>query len=161
MSDAEALIRRLSAASQTLALAESCTAGLVADCLVRVAGASRVLWGSYVCYTEGAKIAMLGLDRGLLCGYGAVSRETACAMAQGTLERSGADIAAGVTGLAGPEGDGSSTPVGTVWIATAVRGMDVQAKVFQYPGARQEVRRAAAKTVIQELLRRLALPYMD
>ncbi|MDR0628106.1 MAG: nicotinamide-nucleotide amidohydrolase family protein [Treponema sp.] len=156
MGDAEAVISRLAAASQTIALAESCTAGLAADLLAQVPGASQVLWGSYVSYTEAAKIAMLGLDAGILRRYGAVSRETACAMALGALQRSPADIAAAVTGLAGPEGDGSPVPVGTVWIATAVRGMAVEAQVFQYAGSRQEVRSAAAGTVIKELLRRLS-----
>ncbi|MDR0721843.1 MAG: CinA family protein [Treponema sp.] len=158
MGDAEEVISRLSAASKTIVLAESCTAGLVADLLAQVPGASRVFWGSYVSYTGAAKIAMLGLDAGILCRYGAVSRETACAMAQGALQRSRADIAAAITGLAGPEGDGSPVPVGTVWIATAVRGMEVQATVFQYTGSRQEVRSAAAGTVIKELIRRLSLP---
>ncbi|MDR1985682.1 MAG: CinA family protein [Treponema sp.] len=156
MSDAEEVISRLSAASQTIALAESCTAGLAADLLAQVPGASRVFWGSYVSYTEAAKIAMLGLDEGILRQYGAVSRETACAMALGALRQSRADIAAAVTGLAGPEGDGTSAPVGTVWIATVLRGREVQAQAFQYTGSRQGVRRAAAEAVIKELLRRLS-----
>ncbi|MDR3114886.1 MAG: CinA family protein [Treponema sp.] len=156
MSDAEEVISRLSAASQTIVLAESCTAGLVADLLAQVPGASRVLWGSYVSYTGAAKIAMLGLDEEILRRYGAVSRETACAMAQGALQRSRADIAAAVTGLAGPEGDGSPVPVGTLWIATVGRGMGVEAQVFQYTGSRQAVRSAAAGAVIRELIRRLS-----
>ncbi|MHB9291786.1 CinA family protein [Hollandina sp. SP2] len=156
MSDAEEVISRLSAASQTIVLAESCTAGLAADLLVQVPGASRVFWGSYVSYTEAAKIAMLGLDEGILRQYGAVSRETACAMAQGALHRSRADIAVAVTGLAGPEGDGTPVPVGTVWIATVLRRREAQAHVFQYTGSRQGVRRAAAEAVIKELLRRLS-----
>ncbi|MDR2798191.1 MAG: CinA family protein [Treponema sp.] len=157
MNDAEEVISRLATASQTLVLAESCTAGLAADLLAQVPGASRVLWGSYVSYTGAAKIAMLGLDEGILRRYGAVSRETACAMAQGALQRSRAAIAAAVTGLAGPEGDGTPVPVGTVWIATAVRGKEVQAHMFQYTGSRQEVRSAAAEAVIKELIRRLSL----
>ncbi|MDR2633633.1 MAG: CinA family protein [Treponema sp.] len=157
MSDAAALMSRLSAASQTLVLAESCTAGLVADLVAQVPGASRVFWGAYVSYTVAAKITMLGVDEGIIRRYGAVSRETVCAMAQGALQHSGADIAAAVTGLAGPEGDGTPVPVGTLWIATALRGKDVQAQVFHYTGSRQEVRSAAAGAVIQELIRRLSL----
>ncbi|MDR2394310.1 MAG: nicotinamide-nucleotide amidohydrolase family protein [Treponema sp.] len=157
MSDAATVISRLAAASQTLVLAESCTAGLVADLLAQVPGASQVFWGAYVSYTVAAKIAMLGVDEGIIRRYGAVSRETACAMAQGALQRSGADIAVAVTGLAGPEGDGTPVPVGTLWIATVLRGREEQAKVFHYTGSRQEVRSAAARAVIQELICRLSL----
>ena len=78
---AEKLIRVLGESSRTLVLAESCTAGLISDLLVRVPGASSVFWGSFVCYTMAAKISMLGLDSGRLSLYGPVSRETACDMA--------------------------------------------------------------------------------
>ncbi|MDR2257578.1 MAG: nicotinamide-nucleotide amidohydrolase family protein, partial [Treponema sp.] len=98
---AENLVKKLYAASWTLVLAESCTAGLASDLIARIPGASRVLWGSFVCYTVEAKISMLGLNRDLIEKYGAVSRETACAMAEGALEKSGAPLAAAVTGLAG------------------------------------------------------------
>lgn len=157
MSDAEKVISCLAAASQTLVVAESCTAGLVADLLAQVPGASRVFWGAYISYTVAAKITMFGLDAAMIRRYGAVSRETACAMAQSALQQSGAAMAAAVTGLAGPEGDGTNVPVGTVWIATAVRGEEVQAQVFHYTGSRQELRCAAAGAVIGELIRRLSL----
>ncbi|MDR3140001.1 MAG: nicotinamide-nucleotide amidohydrolase family protein, partial [Treponema sp.] len=96
---AEFLIQKLAQSSRTVAAAESCTAGLVADFLARVPGASRVFWGAFVCYTPQAKVKMLGLDEETLRVYGAVSRETARAMARGALERSGADMAVSVTGL--------------------------------------------------------------
>ncbi|MDR3172354.1 MAG: nicotinamide-nucleotide amidohydrolase family protein [Treponema sp.] len=154
-SPAELLIKKLSAASKTLVLAESCTAGLVADLLAQVPGASSVLWGSFVCYTVAAKTAMLGVEADLVLRYGAVSRETACAMAQGALERSGADMAVSVTGLAGPQGDGSAVPVGTVWIGTMLRGEAAQASVFHYTGSRNGVRAAAAAAALGELIHRI------
>jgi PncC family amidohydrolase len=155
MTDPERLIRCLSRTSRTVVAAESCTAGLVADLLAQVPGASQVLWGSFVSYTVGAKIRMLGLDEALIHRYGAVSREIACAMARAALERSAADIAVSVTGLAGPEGDGTGTPVGTVWIGTILQGETPQARVFQYTGSRNEVRIAAAGDAIKELLARI------
>ncbi|MDR2435333.1 MAG: CinA family protein [Treponema sp.] len=150
---AEQLIRNLSAASRTLALAESCTAGLVSDFLARIPGASRVLWGSFVCYTAGAKVSMLGLDRERLERYGLVSGETARDMALGALGKSGSSAAAAVTGLAGPDGDGSGAAVGTVWIAVALRDKGVvPAKEFRFRGSRNEVRLQAAAAVLEELL---------
>jgi PncC family amidohydrolase len=152
---AEFLVKGLSALSLTVAVAESCTAGLVADLLAQVPGASRVFWGSFVSYTPAAKAAMLGVDGELIRRRGAVSRETALAMAEGALKRSGADMAVAVTGLAGPLGDGSGTPVGTVWIASAVRGEDSRASVFHYAGSRNETRYSAALDALRELARRL------
>jgi PncC family amidohydrolase len=155
MADAEDLLRNLSARGAKLVLAESCTAGLAADLLACIPGASRVLWGSFICYTEDAKAAMLGLDRKKIEQYGAVSRETACAMAEGALAKSGAFAAGAVTGLAGPDGDGSGLPLGTVWIASALKGGLTTAGVFHFSGSRNEIRRAAADCVIGELLKRI------
>jgi PncC family amidohydrolase len=152
---AKNLVKKLDAASWTLVLAESCTAGLVSDLIARIPGASRVLWGAFVSYTVEAKIRMLGLNRDFVDTYGAVSRETACAMAEGALEKSGAHIAAAVTGLAGPGGDGSEVPVGTVWIATAIRGGRTEAAVFHYQDSRNGIRNSAAAEVVEETLKRL------
>jgi PncC family amidohydrolase len=153
---AQALIRYLSGRSATLVLAESCTAGLAADLLARTSGASRVLWGSFVCYTGEAKIAMLGLDRQRLARYGLVSGETARDMALGALEKSGASLSASVTGLAGPDGDGSGAAVGTVWIARAEAGSSrAAAREFHFQGSRNEVRLRAAAAVLEELLEAL------
>ncbi|GHV95186.1 competence damage-inducible protein A [Spirochaetia bacterium] len=152
---AKSLILELRERSQTLALAESCTAGLVADLLAGVPGASQVLWGSFVCYTAVAKCAMLGLDRQRLEQYGLVSVETACDMALGALAKSGASLAAAITGLAGPDGDGSAVPVGTVWVATARRGStNALPREFHFQGSRNEVRMQAALAALEELLAR-------
>jgi PncC family amidohydrolase len=146
------LVREFAARSLTLALAESCTAGLAADSLACVSGASKVLWGSFVCYTVDAKVKMLGVDGGIVARYGAVSAETASAMATGALEKSGADAAAAVTGLAGPDGDGSAVPVGTVWIAVRRREGESEAEVFHFSGARNEIRQAACEKLLEKLL---------
>lgn len=154
----EAVIRELKAAGKTLAAAESCTAGLVADALASVPGASEVFWGSFVSYTPEAKMRMLGVGEETLSLHGTVSSETAIAMAAGALEKSGADYAVSVTGLAGPDGAGSETPVGTVWIALAGKAAPESSragKIFFY-GSRNEIRRGAAMNVLRELLGFLA-----
>jgi PncC family amidohydrolase len=156
-SPAAALIEALAAGSLTLAVAESCTAGLVADLIARVPGASRVFWGSFVTYSIDAKVKLLGIERELINRWGAVSRETACAMAAGALEKSGAHVAASVTGLAGPDGDGSGQPVGTVWIGFARRGFPGEALCRHYEGDRGAIRNAAAADAIITLLNRLTL----
>jgi PncC family amidohydrolase len=143
----ESLDRR----SRTVAAAESCTAGLVADLFARIPGASRVFWGSLVTYTVDAKLKILGLDRRELERSGPVSRETACAMALGVLEKSGADYAVAVTGLAGPGGDGTAAPVGTVWIALADRDRVPQACMFNFKGSRNEIREKAALEALKIL----------
>jgi PncC family amidohydrolase len=99
---AQAVINKLKQKAVKLVLAESCTAGLVPNLLARIPGASEVLWGSFVCYTKEAKVSMLGCDGSELDKYGLVSAETARAMAENALEKSQAQIAASVTGLAGP-----------------------------------------------------------
>ncbi|GHV81563.1 competence damage-inducible protein A [Spirochaetia bacterium] len=153
---AEQVIRRAAEKKLLIAAAESCTAGLVADLLAGVPGASKVFWGSFVSYTPEAKVRMLGVDAGSLCQYGAVSRETAVSMAKGALERSGADIAVSVTGLAGPEGDGSAVPVGTVYIGVAWSN-GAKAVAYHFFGSRNEVRRLAAGEALGELFRQLEL----
>jgi PncC family amidohydrolase len=155
MTNPEDIIRRAETAGLKIVTAESCTAGLVADLLASVPGASRVFWGGVVCYTPEAKTRMLGIGQTFLERYGLVSRETAMAMAGGALKQSGVDLAVSVTGLAGPEGDGSSVPVGTVWIGVACRGGEPDASMYRYTGSRQEVRRAAAREALEVLNLRL------
>jgi PncC family amidohydrolase len=152
---AAVLIETLAASSLTLAAAESCTAGLVADSIARVPGASRVFWGSFVTYSVDAKIKLLGVDPDIIHRHGAVSRETALAMAEGALEKSGADVAVSVTGLAGPDGDGSGQKVGTVWIGIARRGLPAEAVCYVFTGDRNAIRKAAATGAIAELLKRV------
>jgi len=153
-SKARELIRRLTDLKTTVVAAESCTAGLAADLIARIPGASRVLWGSYVSYTPAAKLRMLGLREDCLSRFGAVSKETACAMAQGALEQSGAGYAFSITGVAGPGGDGG-IPAGTVWIATVRQGEAPEATLFHFGGSRNQVRRKAAEKALEQLLKKL------
>jgi len=156
---AKAVIEKLNDNSLTLALAESCTAGLISGLLANTSGASCVLWGSFVCYTQEAKVQMLDLDNNALLANGLVSCQTAESMAKGALGKSGADIAAAVTGLAGPSGDGR-VPVGTVWIATARQGRETEAKKFFFTSemidpeaSRNAIRTRAAIAVLESILK--------
>ena len=107
------------AAKRRVAVAESCTGGLVCAALTEVAGSSAVLEAGFVTYANEAKIAMLGVSRDVLDTFGAVSIATAWSMAQGALAKSGADVAVAITGVAGPGGGSEKKPVGTVVFARA------------------------------------------
>lgn len=143
---AEELIGELSRRGATMAVAESCTGGLVASTLTAVPGASRVLWGSAVVYGVGAKERMLGLDRSLLQREGSVSATVTEALAAAVLERSGVDLAAAVTGWAGPGSDGPD-PVGTVYVALA-DGAGSSVRRLRLDGDRSAVRRQATTELI-------------
>ncbi len=104
-----------------IATAESCTGGLVAAALTEIAGASDVVECGFVTYSNAAKVALLGVPAGTLTRYGAVSGETAAAMAKGALKNSQADLAVAITGIAGPGGGTKQKPVGLVYFAAASR----------------------------------------
>ncbi|MFH1066499.1 MAG: CinA family protein [bacterium] len=106
---------------KTIALAESCTGGLIAHLVTNVSGASAVLNRGWVVYSDAAKIEELGVQASTLKQHGAVSARTALEMARGALERSGADFALAVTGIAGPSGGSAGKPVGTVFFGLANR----------------------------------------
>ncbi|SEK38491.1 nicotinamide-nucleotide amidase [Sphingomonas palmae] len=112
------------AAKRCVAVAESCTGGLVSAALTEIAGSSAVFESGFVTYSNEAKIAMLGVSRDVLDTFGAVSIATAWSMAQGALAKSGADVAVAITGVAGPGGGSEKKPVGTVVFARAERGGD-------------------------------------
>ena len=156
LSGAKELVKRLTVLGMTVSAAESCTAGLAAALIARIPGASGALWGSFVSYTPEAKVMMLGVGRDILDQYGAVSRETACAMAEGAMRKSGCCCAFSVTGIAGPGGDGSH-PAGTVWIATARQGERTEAALYHFRGTRNRVRRKAAKKALEKILERITI----
>jgi nicotinamide-nucleotide amidase len=139
-----------------LATAESCTGGLVAAALTAIAGSSDVFECSFVTYSNGAKQKLLEVPAATLRRYGAVSAETAAAMARGALRRSGADCAVSVTGIAGPDGGSKEKPVGLVHFAAARRNgtMLARRRLFGSIG-RQRVRELSALEALT-LLARLA-----
>ena len=110
-------------AGTTIALAESCTGGLVTAALTEVPGASQVLLASVIPYSNEAKIALLGVGRDIIDTFGAVSEAAAWAMAQGVLNRSQADVAVAITGVAGPDGGTVKKPVGLVIFGRAHKAM--------------------------------------
>ncbi len=123
--------------------AESCTGGLFSKLVTDVPGSSDVFPGGVVSYSSGTKAAYLGLDRSEIETHGAVSGETAAAMAQSVRELSGSDIGISFTGIAGPGGGSTEVPVGTVWIGIADRDGDVRTFPFRFKGSRNRIRRKA------------------
>lgn len=111
-------------AGRKVAVAESCTGGLVAAALTELGGASDVFHAGFVTYSNEAKMRTLGVSADIIETFGAVSVATAWAMAQGVLEASDADVAVAITGIAGPGGGSAKKPVGTVVFARAIRGED-------------------------------------
>jgi nicotinamide-nucleotide amidase len=125
-----------------VATAESCTAGLVAGTLTEIAGVSSILDRGYVTYSNEAKHEMLGVSRDILKEHGAVSRQTAEAMARGVLGNSRVHLAVSVTGIAGPDGGSDEKPVGLVYFASASRsGKLVHAEKRYGDAGRAQVRK--------------------
>ena len=118
---ARALVDLCRGKKLTIATAESCTGGLVAAALTEIAGSSDVFERGFVTYSNAAKQAMLGVPSATLAGFGAVSRETAQAMALGALVHSAASLTVAVTGIAGPGGATADKPVGLVYLAAVAR----------------------------------------
>lgn len=145
----------LKEAGATLAVAESCTGGLLGETITAVPGSSDYFVGGYLTYTDRMKSALLGVDPAILEANTAVSGPVAEAMAAGARERTGATYALSVTGVAGPDGGTEATPVGTVFIGLA--GPDrVTSRRFRFPGDRGRVRGFAVQTAL-DMLRRVLI----
>ena len=154
---ADAIVDQLARRGQTVALAESCTGGLLSDAIVSVPGASRVFREGVVAYADSVKTSRLGVDADLLHRHGAVSREVAMAMASGLRVRSGADWALATTGVAGPGGGTPNKPVGLVWVALAgPTGAD--AREWHFADDRAANRRRAVIAALNMLRRALESP---
>lgn len=141
-SEVAALAERLKDHRWRLVTAESCTGGLIAASCTDLSGASDWFERGFVTYSNESKTEMLGVDAALIAQHGAVSEAVARAMAKGALAHSRADIAVAVTGVAGPTGGSADKPVGTVWLAWALRRGIVHTELLQLPGDRATVRAA-------------------
>jgi nicotinamide-nucleotide amidase len=152
LSDTEDVASRLVAAltSQglTLAVAESCTGGLIGNLVTDVRGSSACFLGAIVPYSNAAKEALLGVPKETMVQHGSVSAETALAMARGVRGRFGADVGVGVTGITGPGGGTAEKPVGLVHIAVVGPGDSVRQLREVWPGDRAENKRQSAQAAL-------------
>jgi nicotinamide-nucleotide amidase len=146
------LVARYRAASLMAATAESCTGGLIAGLLTEIPGSSDVLERGFVVYSNAAKQEVLGVPAETLAKYGAVSGETAVAMAEGALRASRAEVAVSVTGVAGPGGGTAAKPVGLVHFACARRGRPTVAREERFGDIGRGAVRLASVRVGLELL---------
>ena len=149
---AEALLAR----GEKLAVAESCTGGLIANLLTDLPGSSRWFERGLVTYSNEAKQELLGVPGEVLARAGAVSSETVLAMANGLLERAPVNWTLAVSGIAGPDGGTPDKPVGTVWIGWAGRGVGPSASRFLLAGDRASVRARSAVNALRGFLDQLA-----
>ena len=145
------------ALGRRVAVAESCTGGLVSAALTEIPGSSDVFVAGFVTYSNSAKIGDLRVGSDVIETFGAVSIATAWAMAQGALQRSGADVAVAITGIAGPDGGSEHKPVGTVMFARAERDCPpdkivADQKLFDAGGGRSGVRFQATLCALELLL---------
>jgi nicotinamide-nucleotide amidase len=138
-----------------LAVAESCTGGVLGARLTDVPGSSDVFVGGVIAYDDVVKVDLLGVPETLLAEHGAVSEPVARAMAEGAVRRFSVGGALSVTGVAGPGGGTAEKPVGTVWLGCALEGT-VETRRALFPGTRQEVRARAAQAALLLLYRRLS-----
>lgn len=155
----KAVIDLLVANGLTVSCAESCTGGMLSARLINVAGVSEVYKAGYITYSNKAKRKILGVKKGLLDKYGAVSAEVAKAMAEGAAEAAKAAIAVSVTGIAGPDGGMKEKPVGTVFIACNVKGK-IKVEEYHFTGNRNKVRESSVASALI-LMRKCILEYYN
>jgi nicotinamide-nucleotide amidase len=151
---ASLVVEQLRSMERTVALAESCTGGLLANSFTDVPGASKVFAGSAVCYANDAKVNLLGIPECLIAQHGAVSAECAAAMATCAIEKFGSDYAISVTGYAGPGGGTDADPVGTVYLGYA-SPTGVWSRRVALPGDRLQVKQRAVNTALDFMRRKL------
>jgi nicotinamide-nucleotide amidase len=149
------VVKLLKQRKETLATAESCTGGFIANCITNVPGASEVFLAGYVTYSNNAKSDVLSVDPKLLEKHGAVSEPVARAMAEGARSRSGSTYGVATTGIAGPNGGSGEKPVGTVYIALASADSKTVAKKFVFPTDRETFKQLAAQTALNLLRRKI------
>ena len=152
---ARRLGRALLAAGRTVATAESCTGGWIAKALTDVPGSSAWFGTGYVCYSNAAKEALLGVSPRMLEQFGAVSEPVVSVLAREAVKRARASVAVAVSGIAGPDGGSAVKPVGTVWFAFAIRvgrRIEIRTRCCRFRGDRQSVRRQAVAEALRGLL---------
>jgi nicotinamide-nucleotide amidase len=152
----EVLVKLLTERKETLALAESCTGGLLANRITNVPGASKVFVAGHVVYSNEAKIDMLGVDKDLIEKHGAVSEPIARAMAEGARARARSAYALATTGIAGPTGGSEEKPVGTVYVALAFADEETIVKRFFFPSDRETFKELTAQASFDLLRRQVA-----
>ena len=140
---------------EVLATAESCTGGWVSQCVTAIAGSSNWFDSGFVTYSNTAKAEMLGVSKKTIVRHGAVSEPVVIEMATGALQRSRAQWALAISGVAGPSGGTPEKPVGTVCFAWAGPEGFAEAETSHFPGDREAVRRASVEHALRGLLRRL------
>lgn len=135
----------------TVAVAESCTGGLLSGALTEYAGSSDYFLGGVVAYSNTVKQQVLQVDQGLLRAHGAVSQEVAAAMAEGVLRLTGSNLAISTTGIAGPGSDGTSKPIGLVYIGITGPAGTRTAR-FQFSGSRRVIRSCSVSAALRQAL---------
>jgi nicotinamide-nucleotide amidase len=148
---AETALATLRRKQRRCALAESCTGGLVSALLTAIPGSSDIVERGFVTYSNAAKQEMLGVPADTIAKHGAVSAQTAKAMAQGALARSHADIAVSITGIAGPGGGSAEKPVGLVFLAVATKTGCEAIEMRFGPANRDDIRRLSAIKALELL----------
>ena len=139
---------------ETLAVAESCTGGLIGMRLTEVAGASKYFLEGSITYSNDSKMRVLGVPEEIITAFGAVSSETAKAMAEGVRSHAGSDYGVSVTGIAGPDGGSEEKPVGTVFVGYADRSRAKSIK-FTFPGDRHLIRWRSSQAALDYLRRQI------
>jgi nicotinamide-nucleotide amidase len=149
---AEAVLAACRDKGMKLAMAESCTGGMVAAALTDIAGSSDVVERGFVTYSNEAKSELLDVPPALIAAHGAVSAEVAAAMAEGALTHAPVDLSVAITGIAGPGGGSAAKPVGLVWLACAVRGRQIATERYIFSGDRAAGRLMATRRALELLL---------
>ena len=154
----EIVVHLLAERGVTLATAESCTGGHLANRLTNVPGASKVFLEGFVTYSNRSKSELLGVDSGLIEAHGAVSEQVVRSMAEGALQKSGSRYAIATTGIAGPDGGTLEKPVGTVWIALAEEGEVTETWKETIPADRITFKQVVSQSALDRLRKRLKGP---
>jgi nicotinamide-nucleotide amidase len=136
----------------TLVLAESCTGGMASQFVTAIPGSSAWFERGFITYSNDAKVEMLGVSSSTLGKFGAASEQTAREMATGALQHSRAQVAAAITGIAGPDGGTEAKPVGTVCFAWAARNVSPHSDMRRFSGDREAIRKQAVEAALQGVI---------